>query len=173
MFDSATQKNRTWEIFRIEIKEIQIGLPFTVNIHSLANGFERSSEILSLKYFSISTPSALTSTSSTSPNNPISDPISCSCKLNPKGWFVNIHHRASHHSFNIVIKNDVRTRQLITVTLNSERIVNLNIKCKSLWCIYEWDLHMVNIFVYRVIAYSIAGTPSSRRNPNTLSRTKW
>jgi ribosomal protein S3 len=38
----------------------------------------------------------------------------------------------SHHSFNTVIKNDVRVRQFITVTLNSEKIVNSNLKCRSL-----------------------------------------
>jgi hypothetical protein len=38
----------------------------------------------------------------------------------------------SHHSFNIVIKNDIRERRLITVTLNPEKSVNSNVKCKSL-----------------------------------------
>jgi hypothetical protein len=37
-----------------------------------------------------------------------------------------------HHSFNTMIKNDVRSRQLITITLNLEKIVNLDIKCRSL-----------------------------------------
>jgi hypothetical protein len=34
----------------------------------------------------------------------------------------------SHHSFNIVIKNDVRARRLITVTVNPEKIVNSDVK---------------------------------------------
>jgi len=38
----------------------------------------------------------------------------------------------SHHSFNTLIKNDVRAQRLITVTLNSERIANSSVKCKSL-----------------------------------------
>jgi hypothetical protein len=33
----------------------------------------------------------------------------------------------SYHSFNTVIKNDVRARRLITVTLNSEKIVNSDV----------------------------------------------
>jgi hypothetical protein len=39
-----------------------------------------------------------------------------------------------HHSSNTVIKNDVRARQLIIVTLNPEKIGNSNVKCRSLWC---------------------------------------
>jgi len=31
-----------------------------------------------------------------------------------------------------VIKNDVPARQLITVTLNPEKIMNSNVKCRSL-----------------------------------------
>jgi hypothetical protein len=38
----------------------------------------------------------------------------------------------SHQSFNTVIKNDVRARQLITVTLNLEKIVNLDVMCRLL-----------------------------------------
>jgi hypothetical protein len=38
----------------------------------------------------------------------------------------------NHHSFNIVIKNDVRAQLLIIVTLNHEKIVNSDIKCRSL-----------------------------------------
>jgi len=38
----------------------------------------------------------------------------------------------NHHSFNTVIKNDVRARQLITVTLNPDKIVNSDVKCRSL-----------------------------------------
>jgi hypothetical protein len=38
----------------------------------------------------------------------------------------------SHHSFNTVIKNDVRTRRLIKVTLNPEKIMNSDLKCRSL-----------------------------------------
>jgi hypothetical protein len=40
----------------------------------------------------------------------------------------------SYHSFNTMIKNDVRVRvrRLITITLNPEKIVNLDVKCRSL-----------------------------------------
>jgi len=38
----------------------------------------------------------------------------------------------SHHSFNTVIKNDVCAWPLITVTINLEKIVNSNVKCRSL-----------------------------------------
>jgi len=38
----------------------------------------------------------------------------------------------SHHSFNIVIKNDVCARQLITVILNPEKIANSDVKCTLL-----------------------------------------
>jgi hypothetical protein len=38
----------------------------------------------------------------------------------------------SHHSFNTVIKNDVRIRQLTTITLNPMKIVNSDVKCRSL-----------------------------------------
>jgi hypothetical protein len=38
----------------------------------------------------------------------------------------------SHHSFNTMIKNDVCARRLITVTLNLEKIANLDVKCRSL-----------------------------------------
>jgi hypothetical protein len=38
----------------------------------------------------------------------------------------------SHHSFNTVIKNDVRAGRLITVTLNLDKIVNTDVKCRSL-----------------------------------------
>jgi hypothetical protein len=38
----------------------------------------------------------------------------------------------SHHTFNNVIKNYVHARQLITVTLNIEKIVNSDVKCMSL-----------------------------------------
>jgi hypothetical protein len=38
----------------------------------------------------------------------------------------------SHHSFNTVIKNDVHTRRLIIVILNPKKIMNLNVKCRSL-----------------------------------------
>jgi hypothetical protein len=41
---------------------------------------------------------------------------------------------ARHHSFNTVIKNNVRTRRLIIVILNPEKIVNSDVKCRSLWC---------------------------------------
>jgi hypothetical protein len=40
----------------------------------------------------------------------------------------------SYHSFNIGIKNDVCARRLITDTLNSEKIMNSSVKCRSLWC---------------------------------------
>jgi hypothetical protein len=39
----------------------------------------------------------------------------------------------SHHTFNTVIKNDVRPWWLIIVTLNTKKIVNSNVKCMSLW----------------------------------------
>jgi hypothetical protein len=38
----------------------------------------------------------------------------------------------SHHTFNTVIKNDVRAQQLIIVTLNAEEIVKSDVKCRSL-----------------------------------------
>jgi hypothetical protein len=38
----------------------------------------------------------------------------------------------SHHYFNIVTKNGVCTRTLITVILNPEKIVNSNVKCRLL-----------------------------------------
>jgi len=38
----------------------------------------------------------------------------------------------SHHSFNTVIKSDVHARRLIRVTLNPEKIVNSDVKCRSL-----------------------------------------
>jgi hypothetical protein len=38
----------------------------------------------------------------------------------------------SHHSFNIVINNDVSVRRLIKFTLNPKKIVNLYVKCRSL-----------------------------------------
>jgi hypothetical protein len=38
----------------------------------------------------------------------------------------------SHHSFKTVIKNDIRARRLITVTLNPKNIVNLDVKHRSL-----------------------------------------
>jgi hypothetical protein len=50
----------------------------------------------------------------------------------------------SHHSFNTVIKNDVRVQRLITVTLNPEKIVNSDVKCKSL-CSLFWNKTIKNI----------------------------
>jgi hypothetical protein len=79
----------------------------------------------------------------------------------------------SHHFFNTVTKNDVHVIWLISDTFNLKKIVNSNVKCRSLWCIYEWDLFMVNISVHWVIACSIVGTHSSRKNSNPLPRTKW
>jgi hypothetical protein len=38
----------------------------------------------------------------------------------------------SHHSFNTMIKNDVRARRLIIVTLNPEKIENSDVKCRLL-----------------------------------------
>jgi hypothetical protein len=38
----------------------------------------------------------------------------------------------SLHSFNTMIKNDVRARRLIIVTLNPEKIANSNVKYRSL-----------------------------------------
>jgi hypothetical protein len=38
-----------------------------------------------------------------------------------------------HHTFNAMIKNDVRAQQLlIIITLNPKKIVNSNVKCRSL-----------------------------------------
>jgi hypothetical protein len=45
-------------------------------------------------------------------------------------------HRTSymcHHTINTMIKNDVRVRRLITITLNPEKIVNSDVKCRSLY----------------------------------------
>jgi hypothetical protein len=39
---------------------------------------------------------------------------------------------ASHHSFNTVIKNYVCAQWLILVTLNPKKIINSDVKCKSL-----------------------------------------
>jgi hypothetical protein len=38
----------------------------------------------------------------------------------------------NHHSFNTVIKNDVRALRHITITLNLKKIMNLDVKCRSL-----------------------------------------
>jgi hypothetical protein len=38
----------------------------------------------------------------------------------------------SHHSFNTMIKNDIRSQRLITATLNPEKIANSDVKCRSL-----------------------------------------
>jgi hypothetical protein len=37
-----------------------------------------------------------------------------------------------HHSFNTVIKNDVRVRRLITVILNPTKISTSDVECRSL-----------------------------------------
>jgi hypothetical protein len=37
----------------------------------------------------------------------------------------------SHHTFKIVTNNDVRPQRLITVTLNPEKIVKSDVKCRS------------------------------------------
>jgi hypothetical protein len=38
----------------------------------------------------------------------------------------------SHPTFNTMIKNSVRARRFITVTLNPKKIVNSDVKCMSL-----------------------------------------
>jgi hypothetical protein len=65
----------------------------------------------------------------------------------------------NHHFFNTIINNDECARWLITVILNPEKIIHSDVKCRSLWCIYEWDLSMVNISRHWVIVCSIVGTP--------------
>jgi D-alanyl-D-alanine carboxypeptidase len=50
----------------------------------------------------------------------------------------------SHHNFNIVIKNDIRARRLITVTLNPKKIVNSDVKCTL---IYESDINQWSTYL--------------------------
>jgi hypothetical protein len=79
----------------------------------------------------------------------------------------------SHHSFNTVIKNDVRAQRLITVTLNPKKIVNSDVKCRSLW--YK-RMRSNRWSTLLCIGWSQVAlwkrTPSSKRNPNHLSWNK-
>jgi hypothetical protein len=43
----------------------------------------------------------------------------------------------SHHTVNIIIKNEVREQQLIIININPEKIVNSDVKYRSLWWIHK------------------------------------